>query len=324
MASDPVLLVGKLPKASLEHAHRTSVYLASGDEVLAEYPALEGEIRIPVDRGALAEARNLGVVVGPKGLAKSLAGVPDLQRVPVDPGQLSKRGAELRLPLEKVKLNPETFERWWGWCKWYCVSGQIVGPDGCPAPFAEVTVYSVDFALTRTPRATVLADENGNFTACFNWCECFFCCWPCWPHWWWCWPWWWEWDILHVLERIEEVVPRIPVGPGPVEKLRLPLSRPDGKALARGEAFCSQRRLEERFAPDEARTALIKRKLSSESIRRVFPWWWWCCDDPNICFSATQGGNTILDEDPATDTRWCFAEGQSVVLVASGQVFTTC
>ena len=43
-----------------------------------------------------------------------------------------------------------------------------------------------------------------------------------------------------------------------------------------------------------------RRKLANPAIRRIFPWWWWCCDDPNICFTVTQGGNTVLNEDPAT------------------------
>jgi hypothetical protein len=325
MASDPILLIGKLAKATEEHAERVAVYLASGDDVLAEHPITAGgDVRIALDRQEAVGAGALALVVGPSGLGASLRGAPEMPRVPIDIGEIEGGAAEVRLPLDKVRLTPEILEPWWRWCEWYCVSGQVIGPDGCPVPFAEVTVYSVDFLLTKTPRRTVLTDATGHFTACFNWCECRFCCWPCWPFWWWCWPWWWEWDILHVIEKIEAVVPRVPVGPGPVENPALALSRPEGMSLVRGEGFSSARKLEERFEPDQARTDMIRRKLGSPAIRRVFPWWWWCCDDPSICFTVTQNGNTVLKENPAADTRWCFEEGQSVVLVAGGPVITAC
>jgi hypothetical protein len=78
------------------------------------------------------------------------------------------------------------------------------------------------------------------------------------------------------------------------------------------------------FAPDPSLTALIKRKLENPRIRELFPWWWWCCDDPNIVFSAAQGGTIVLDENPAIDTRWCFADGSNVTLVGNSQSATLC
>jgi hypothetical protein len=116
----------------------------------------------------------------------------------------------------------------------------------------------------------------------------------------------------------------VPVGPGPVENPRLAIGRPEGTALMRGEAFSTARKEAEPFQADEARTALIRRKLANPSIQRLFPWWWWCCDDPSICFTVKQGGTTVLKENPATDTRWCFEEGQSVTLVAGPSAVTTC
>jgi hypothetical protein len=325
VASDPILLTGTLPKLKTEEAERVSIYLASGEDVLGEYPIeAAGHVRVAVDRAEVAALENLALVVGPSGMGEALAGAPELQRVPIDSAHLTKAKTELRLPLEKVKLNKAILERWWGWCEWYCVSGQVIGPDGCPVPFAEVTVNTVSFLPAKTPRVTVLTDQNGNFTACFNWCQWPVWCWPCWPFWWWCWPWWWEWDILHVIDRIEEALPRVPVGPGPVENARLALGRPESVALARGEAFATARRAEERFEADPTRTNLISRKLANPAIRRLFPWWWWCCDDPNICFTVRQNGNVVLDENPETDTRWCFEENQSVTLVAGGPVVTTC
>jgi len=81
--------------------------------------------------------------------------------------------------------------------------------------------------------------------------------------------------------------------------------------------------VEARFAPDSARTAIIQRKLSNPAIRAIFPWWW-CCDDPNILFKVTQGPNIIVDENPATDTRWCFEDGQNVTLIANQSAITVC
>jgi len=46
-----------------------------------------------------------------------------------------------------------------------CVSGTVVGPDGCPVPAADVTVYSVGYTgsgYSKVPRATVATGPNGN------------------------------------------------------------------------------------------------------------------------------------------------------------------
>nr|MDQ6948523.1 hypothetical protein [Actinomycetota bacterium] len=76
--------------------------------------------------------------------------------------------------------------------------------------------------------------------------------------------------------------------------------------------------------PDETRTALLRRKLADPRIQRLFPWWWWCCDDPNVVFSVTQAGNVLLDEDPATETRWCLEDGSDVTLVGNASSVTLC
>jgi hypothetical protein len=121
---------------------------------------------------------------------------------------------------------------------------------------------------------------------------------------------------------IEENPPII--GPGPVEHLGAgaALIRRDGRSLMRGQGFNFART--ESFVQDPARTALIKSKLSDARIRAIFPWWWWCCDDPNILFSVTQAGNTIVNENPAFDTRWCLEDGSSVVLVGNNQTIGQC
>jgi len=199
-------------------------------------------------------------------------------------------------------------------------------------PGAQVTVNTVSHIVggyNKSPRVTVNADANGFFSACFNWCTCGICrfCWPCWPNWWFCWPWWWELDMLHIIDNIERIPIQIgPVGPGPVEGLRsaVALPRPDIKDLVRGQAFASAHRAEFQFAPDASRTELIQRKLANPTLRAIFPWWWWCCDDPNITFTVKQGANTIIDENPATETRWCFANNGTVVLVGNSQTVAHC
>ncbi|HEV2884992.1 MAG TPA: carboxypeptidase-like regulatory domain-containing protein, partial [Pyrinomonadaceae bacterium] len=227
---------------------------------------------------------------------------------------------------------------WWGWCRNYCVSGKVVGTDGCPVPGAQVTASSVVHAsgggYTVTPRGTATADASGNFTICFDWCT--WCWgWPCWPIWWYCWPWWWEWDILHVLEKIE---PRLPhtggfgrLGQveskgirGVSQGLSLPIKQPESSYLMIGQGFDSARKSVERLVPDQSRTELIRSKLSDPRIRAIFPWWWWCCENPNLIFDVTQGPNVIVDEDPATDTRWCFPESNNVTLVGNQETITAC
>jgi hypothetical protein len=142
-----------------------------------------------------------------------------------------------------------------------------------------------------------------------------------------CWPWWWEWDILRVLEHIEqEVLPVQAIQRSPMATTppRLALRQPEARMLMRGEGFAAARQSEAQLAPAASRTALIQRKLADPRIRAIFPWWWWCCDDPNIVFSVTQGSNTIVNEDPATDTRWCLENGSTVTLVGNAQTIEVC
>jgi hypothetical protein len=325
--SKMITFKGKLPKIAPSDARRLTVYIVRGAEILAQERVQEdGSFRINLSRHLISETSVYGLqaVVGPAGMSGRIEHLKDLQTVPLDQKHLEKAEREFEISTKNIKLNDEILERWWLWCEWYCVSGNVIGPDGCPVPGAQVTVYSVGFNFlwfTKTAQVTVNADQNGRFTACFPWCGGF--CWPCWPIWWDCWPWWWELDILNVIEAVEQFSP---VGPGPVEGIQngLNLIRPAAKDLVRGQGFAGVRKLEARFAPDAARTALIKRKLSNARIREIFPWWWWCCDDPSIVFTVTQGANTIVDENPATETRWCFEEGSTVTLVGNQQTISHC
>jgi hypothetical protein len=190
-----------------------------------------------------------------------------------------------------------------------------------------VTVYNVTSGvsgLVEYPIVTVPTDAYGNFTATFNWCSDRFCWWPCWPVWWYCWPWWWELDILAVIENIERT---LPAQSGGTAHLALspaaPLRQPHTADLMTGVGLVASRASAE-LKPDSARTALISSKFANPALREIFPWWWWCCENPNIVFSATQGTTVILNEDPNTSTRWCFASGQTVSLTGNSQSVGAC
>jgi hypothetical protein len=331
MSSKLVTISGKLPQVARESADRISAYLVSGSQLLSETSVPSGgNVQFHVAGSLLEHTEDLRAVIGPSGLTgHALADRSALPSVIVDRKKLDREKHTLEIPLAKIDLNKEILESWWRWCERYCVSGTVIGPDGCIVPGAQVTVYSVThagfFGYNKTARVTVTTDATGHFTACFNWCTCRFCipCWPCWPVWWFCWPWWWELDMLHVLERIE---PKVNLGAtariAAPNLQHAPLSQPTSKHLQIGQGFASFHKQE--LVPDENRTRLIQRKLADPAIRELFPWWWWCCDDPNIIFSVSQGGNVILDENPATDTRWCLEEGSSVTLVGNSSTITVC
>jgi len=332
MPSRLITISGKLPDIAKNAANRVAVYLFSGNQLLANVPAQSGgNVNFHVSEDVLAGGGDLKAVVGPAGLSgHALTERSDLPSVPIDRQKLDREKAVLEFPLAKIALKPDIIEKWWLWCRQYCVDGTVVGPDGCPVPGAQVTVYSVAHTgwsgYSKTPKITVTTGPDGKFHACFNWCTCRFClpCWPCWPVWWSCWPWWWELDLLYVLEQIES---RAALNAGIAGRFatdvrRAPLKRPLTKDLMVGQGFAALHK--EALAPDENRTRLIQRKLANPAIREIFPWAWWCCDDPNIVFSVSQGGNVIVDEDPATDTRWCFEDGGSVSLVGNSSTISAC
>src|SRR5260221_7928824 len=235
MPSRLITISGKLPEIAKD-ANRVAVYLFSGNQLLADVPAQSGgNVNFHVAEDVLASGEELKAVVGPAGLgAHALAQRSDLLSVPIDRQKLDREKATLDFPLAKIALKPDIIDKWWLWCRQYCVDGTVVGPDGCPVPGAAVTVYSVAhtgwFGYSKTPRKTVTTGADGKFHACFNWCTCRFCmpCWPCWPIWWSCWPWWWELDLLHVLDQIEA---RATLNAGIAGRIaadvrRAPLSRP--------------------------------------------------------------------------------------------------
>ena len=349
MAFD-ITLRGRLPDTQPEDTAGLSVYLVRGTDVLAEVPVGEdGQFALGVDRQALgkSEAR-VELVVAPAGLSDRLDAVEQAQRLPLDQAQLQKAEREFQVPTKGLTISPAIRKIWGLHCRRYTVSGTVTGPNGCPAPHAGVTAYNVTHVggslYSKITLADVVTNEHGEFTATFTWCSHRWRpCWPCWP-WWSCWPWWWEWDILHVLDHLEAQrqpvrLPPRPIGPRPVPgplvppiplpapALKLTMPQPEGRELLRGQAFAQFRKPSERLVADEQRTALIARRLADPQIRAIFPWWWWCCDNPNIVFTVRQGAGPVqivLEEQPATDTRWCFASGQHVTLVGNAQTITLC
>jgi len=324
-------VAGKLPKLSAENLKRLSVYVVQGSDVL---------LQSPVSANGSFQFRLTGIVIdpcifvllGPKGLdARTLLAKTELPRVSLESAKSSKgvtaresKSGVLNVDFSNANINDKLVELWWLWCRAYTVSGTLQTANGCPIPGADVTVYNVVSGVggpVKNPIETVQTDANGNWTATFNWCECF-CCWPCWPIWWRCWPWWWEWDILAAIENVERQIALKPAH-GLATQLGgvAPLKRPAGADLMTGQGFARANTV---LKQDASRTSRIAAKFANPQIRELFPWWWWCCENPNLVFSATQNGNIILDEDPATSTRWCFASGQTVPLVGNSLSLGVC
>src|SRR5262249_43895590 len=272
MAGRSVPLIGSIEKVGPADAARLAAYVVRGHQVLAQAPIqATGAFHVNLSRAAV-EAKSpygLSLVIAPAGAGDHLEHVADAPRIALDRHALAKADNDYRLS-QKIAISDASLKTWWKFCIQYCVSGTLVGPNGCVVPGADVTVYTVTYGsggYTKVPRATVTTGPDGTFTACFPWCRCIFCfpCWPCWPFWWNCWPWWWEYDILHVIEAIERQP--VPVGPGPVERLpNLGLFKPDSRALMRGEGFAAAR-TPRATAQDPARTALIRSKLASSRIK---------------------------------------------------------
>lgn len=321
-----ITVIGKLPKLSSSNIGRIAAFLVQGNNVLAQSPVTANGFRFRLP-GSIVIDPCLIVVLGPKGLDdQTLLARTDLPRLSLSAASSREAHSSgvLTLDFSTLNLDDKIVDLWWNWCRTYTVSGTVQTQNGCPVPGAEVTVYNVTSGatgLTETSIETVETNAEGQFTATFNWCECL-CCWPCWPIWWHCWPWWWELDILAVIENVERQLPLRPAqGIASIAANVAPLRRPAAADLMTGQGFA---RASAALKPDAARTALIANKFANPQIRDLFPWWWWCCDNPNLVFSVTQNGTTILNEDPATATRWCFPSGQSVTLVGNSQSVGVC
>ncbi len=321
-----VSVTGKLPALSSKNLKRIAVFLTQGKKIISEAAVGAGGAFQFHVTPQLASDHSVSAVLGPQGLdSQSLESHTDLPRIALTNAGRTNTGA-LNIDFATLNVNDKLLEPWWIWCREYTVSGTLLTAAGCPIG-AEVTVYNVISGvtgLTRTAIATVPTNSDGSFTASFNWCSERFCWWPCWPVWWRCWPWWWELDILAVIENIESrLAVQSPGGSRLATANVAPMRQPLAADLMTGVGLAGSRVAAE-LKQDSARTALIASKLANERIREIFPWWWWCCQNPNIVFSANQGSTIILDEDPNTSTRWCFASGQTVTLTGNSQSLGAC
>jgi len=312
----PIPVTGHVEGVTETDAARLSVVALRGGDVLATARVrADGAYRLnlPHEAAHAASPYALQLAVLPTTAASvpgKVAGAPSVT-IPRD-----GLGGAHPVAAPRLVLTPAIIDAWAIFWRDWCVSGVVVGPNGCPAPAADVTVYTVNWSAggyAKTAQASVTTGPDGAFTLCFPWWEDLFPCWPCEPIWWDCWPWWWERDILHVIETLET---RAAAG-----AQASALFRPEGAALIRGEGFGRRSGVDR---PDPARAALIRRKLANPALRAIFPWRWWCDNRPNILFGVTQGGVTILAEDPSVDTRWSMASGQSVTLTGNAQTLTCC
>lgn len=320
-----VAVTGKIPTISSRNRKRLSVYLVQNSTVLGQSAlGAGGTFQFHVAKH-LAAASDVFVVLGPKGLdSQSLASHADLPRVALASNEREASGA-IYVNFADQKITDELIDLWWIWCREYTVSGTLETAAGCPVG-ATVTVYNVTSGvsgLVETPIETVSTDANGNFTFTFNWCSRT-CWWPCWPLWWHCWPWWWELDILAVIENVErQLLAESTANAFVAAASAAPLRQPASADLMTGVGFAATRAAAA-LKPDSARTELIASKFANPRIREIFPYWWWCCENPNLVFSATQGSTVILNEDPNTSTRWCFASGQTVSLTGNNETIGAC
>jgi hypothetical protein len=318
MPGNSIPITGEVRGISETDAARLSVVAVVGNTVLATAqlrPDGSYRLNLPTDAAQAESAYSLQVAVLPSTAAAAPDRVADAPRATIGPTALA---GDDPIAAPDLALDPALIDRWLIFWREWCVSGTVVGPNGCPAPGAEVTAYTVSWSTggyTQVARATVTTGPDGTFALCFPWWELLLPCWPCGPFWWRCWPWWWEFDILHVIEALET---RATSGPQSVA-----LFQPEGTALVRGQGFPAAATAGA-IMPDPARTALIARKFRDPALRELFPWWWWCCDQPNIVFGVTQNGTAILAPDPATQTRWCMDSGQTVTLTGNRATLTRC
>jgi hypothetical protein len=318
MSDKAIPVKGRVDGVTESDAARLSVVALRGNTVVTTSRVRpDGSYLLNLPSAAAREpaAFQLQVAVLPSTAAASPDRVPAAPRVGLTADVLAGKH---RAEAPRLVVSPALIDEWSVFWREWCVSGTVVGPNGCPAPAADVTVYTVSWGTagySQVAQASVTTAPDGTFSLCFPWWERLFPCWPCEPLWWRCWPWWWELDMLHVIDALET---RASSGSQSVA-----LFQPDASALIRGQGFAAAT-CAGPARPDPARTALITRKLANPALRELFPWWWWCCDQPNIIFGVTQGSTTIVAQDPSLDTRWCMESGQTVTLTGNQSTLTYC
>jgi hypothetical protein len=318
MSDRAIPIEGRVQGVTESDAARLSVVAVRGNTVVTTSrlrPDGSYLLNLPTAAAREPNAFQLQVAVLPSTAAAHPDRVPSAPRAGLTADELA---GKQRVEAPSLEVSSALIDEWSEFWREWCVSGTVVGPDGCPAPAAEVTVYTVSWSTagySKIAQASVTTGPDGTFSLCFPWWEWLFPCWPCIPFWWQCWPWWWELDMLHVIDALETRASR--------GSQSVALFQPDSRALIRGQGFAAAA-CAGPAGPDPERTALIARKLANPALRELFPWWWWCCDEPNIIFGVTQNGTTIVAQDPSLDTRWCMESGQTVTLTGNQSTLTHC
>src|SRR5271167_145805 len=86
MASPMIKLIGTLPKINPDYLRCIYVYLLRGSDVLAGVNVQEDgkfQLTLPRNVALAAGGQGLQAVVGPAGMAKHLAHLPNLYRLPI-------------------------------------------------------------------------------------------------------------------------------------------------------------------------------------------------------------------------------------------------
>ena len=143
MASNSISIAGKITKVSEPDAQRLGVFITLCDEIVASAPILaDGTFRISLSRAAATakSAYAITLAIAPATAGKHLDQLPNIPKVTLKRTDLEKAEKEFRVA--DISISDAILKIWWQWCRWYCVSGTVFGPDGCAAPGAEVTVFT--------------------------------------------------------------------------------------------------------------------------------------------------------------------------------------
>jgi len=303
--------VSAVPK-DLRNQTRVRVALKSGDDIHSEVISVadgKGEARFKVEG-----AGPITVAVGPE--ATSAA---DLfyKATPTSFVSPSLVDGHMVYSVQPIVVTEPVWKLWLTWCRTFTLSGYVYGPDGNPAPSAEVTAFNVDWFWwwsSKTQVGTALTDPSGYFSLTFEWC----CGWL--PLYWWELRNWWLDPVL--VDKIAPVLalnPQLRMSPPSVQTVLgftelnpQPLpprhgvgAQPDPRSRATGGRVVAPP-----VALNPATLPALQDKLlaalpSVPEFERFClwpwcPWWPWLDCDPNIIFKVTQscGGlsNVILDE----------------------------
>ena len=150
MSDKPIPIAGEVGDISETDTARLSVVALRGNVVLATAQLRpDGSYRLNLPRAAAREesAFALQLAVLPSTAAAHPDRVADAPRVTVEPGAL-EGGHPVQAP--RLDLSPALIDGWAIFWREWCVSGTVTGPDGCPAPAADVTVYTVSWSPAAT------------------------------------------------------------------------------------------------------------------------------------------------------------------------------